>query len=97
MKGIIKKTTIHYEWCIENLPMENPLQFCKDNFVHNGICRFISYVLRKHVYGSNFSKEFSKGNAYLCSPPKDLTTFEEIILTLRTRHKRLLEMSDYTE
>lgn len=97
IQEIIKKTTEHYAWCIENLPKENTLEFCYSNFVCDGVCYYLyrKYNILNELY--EFSKEFAKGERYLCEVPSHFTTFEEILLTLRKRHKRLLEMADYAE
>lgn len=96
IQEIIKNTTIHYEWCIENLPKDKPLEFCIDNFVHHGICFFWHHFFEYEI-NEEFINKYTKGLEYLCKKPFDVETFEEMLLSLRTRHKRLLEMADYKE
>lgn len=97
MKELIKKLTDHYAWCIENMPKEGWHEFCEKNNIKYGICYCSNIIFGVDIYSNKFIEVFTNDNGYLCKFPAQLNTFKEALETLRTRHKRLLEMADYKE
>lgn len=95
MKELIKKLTEYYDWCIQNMPEEGWDVFCAKYNIHFGICKCANTVFDTYIYDTNFIQDFTNGSNRLCKTPTDANTFKEALESLRTRHKRLLEMADY--
>ena len=104
MKELIKKLTEHYAWCIQNMPEEGFYNFCVENYVQHGICECIEFKFNSYI-SKSIINEFTHGRLFLCDPPSNINLFyiepsyifERTLESLRTRHKRLLEMADYKE
>ena len=68
-KQLIPKLIKHYQFGVDNLPMEDWDDFLFENSLLSGICVCSRRKFDLEIYSSNWMKTLLNGKKYLCDTP----------------------------